>query len=127
MRRMNYNPFEKPFASGELSGSQSEGLYFILDNPIEEGIYFFEIVEADIETNDVYTSTGIIKFHESTDNNILGQSSQFFGLSYRYLIYYLGDLKSTDDDHKKLSVEMLDGYQVDTSLFSYTIHLYKIV
>ena len=40
MRRMNYNPFETPFASGEYV---KEGQKFVLDNNLTSGIYFLDI------------------------------------------------------------------------------------
>ena len=40
MRRMNYNPFETPFASGEVDENAQ---HFLLDNNLESGIYFVDV------------------------------------------------------------------------------------
>ena len=54
MRRMNYNPFETPFASGECNETQE---YFLLDKNLESGIYFLDIYFD----NDSYSITTTIK------------------------------------------------------------------
>lgn len=121
MRRMNYNPFEKPFASGKLS--QSEGLHFTLDNPIEEGIYLFEIVENALDTPDEpFVQIGIIKYYETGS-----PSSEFYGQAYNYIITYVANKDSDDQTKKTLQVTLLNGYALDFATFSYTIKLYKVV
>lgn len=122
MRRMNYNPFKKPFASGELS--ETGGLHFTLDNPIEEGIYLFEIDETDVNTTDHYTQTGIIKINQY--EKYKGESSENYGQAYNYVINYIGNLNKPDENRKKLILTLLNNYNIDTSAYSYIIHLYKI-
>ena len=39
---MNYNPFEKPFASGEFTSSGSY-YYFLLDNNLTAGVYLLDV------------------------------------------------------------------------------------
>ena len=52
MRRMNYNPFETPFASGEYK-SDSNLKRFVFDKVLEEGFYFISIYDYN---NDDYLS-----------------------------------------------------------------------
>lgn len=51
MRRMNYNPFEKPFASGEYDVNNK---LFLLDKKLDEGFYLLVIYSFD---NDEFLST----------------------------------------------------------------------
>ena len=111
---MNYNPFETPFASGELS--ENEGLHFTLDKPLEEGVYLFEVVEEDIATNDIYNYTGVIKIDHSKQ-----MSSEFYGEVYNY-----GVFMSPIYGKNILRVNLLNNYTIDTSGYSYTIYTYKI-
>ena len=46
MRRMNYNPFEKPFASGEYDVNNK---LFLLDRNFDEGFYFLVIYNFDYD------------------------------------------------------------------------------
>ena len=114
MRRMNYNPFEKPFASGEVS--KEEGLHFTLDKPLEEGTYLFEVVEKDIATNDIYNYTGVIKIDHSKQ-----MASEFYGQAYNY-----GVFMSPLNGKNILRVNLLNNYEIDTLTYSYTIYIYKI-
>ena len=41
---MNYNPFEKPFASGEFSKSRGE---FVLDEKLKSGFYVFQVIRLE--------------------------------------------------------------------------------
>ena len=67
MRRMNYNPFEKPFASGTCSSRQ-----FLLDKPLELGsIYFILVYSSEGEV-----STAILSTFENKNG------SQFFSTGY---------------------------------------------
>ena len=48
MRRMNYNPFEKPFASGVYDVSLNQ---FILDKSLESGhLYYARIMSSSLES-----------------------------------------------------------------------------
>ena len=66
MRRMNYNPFETPFASGEFSKSRGE---FVLDEKLKNGFYVFQVISSDAD----HTS-GIIYL-----NDYSSSSAAFFG------------------------------------------------
>ena len=47
MRRMNYNPFEKPFASGEVDKINGR---VVLDKPLEKGhMYIVRVFNTDIQ------------------------------------------------------------------------------
>ena len=123
---MNYNPFEKPFASGELidnGGGSLHDFKFILDNPLKEGVYLFEIVENDLPDHiDDYVYTGIFKVY-----NTNSPSSEFYGQAVNFQISFFGTLTSDNENLKSLSVQSLNNDQIDLSSFSYTIKLYKIV
>ena len=44
MRRMNYNPFEKPFASGEYDINNQR---FLLDKPIDANHVYYAVIYSD--------------------------------------------------------------------------------
>ncbi len=48
MRRMNYNPFEKPFASGELN-KDANTQFFVLDKNLEVGFYIITIYDYEFD------------------------------------------------------------------------------
>ena len=125
MRRMNYNPFETPFASGKLAnfgGSPLNDFKFVLDNPLKEGVYLFEIIENDIpDYLDDYVYTGVFKFYNSNS-----QSSEFYGQAGDYRILLTGNYNSEDKALQELKVDLLNNYEIDLSSFSYTIKFYKI-
>ena len=114
---MNYNPFEKPFATGKLaavSGGSGTEFNFVLDNPLEEGIYLFEIVENDLPDRlDDYVYTGIFKVYDSNS-----QSSEFYGEAGNYQIGFWGDFSLPEKDLKVLHVTLLNNYNIDLSSFS---------
>ena len=125
MRRMNYNPFEKPFASGELTNSSGFN-EFVIDNPLEEGIYLFEIVENEIGTSDIYLRSGILKISlDVPEVEEVSGPSEFYGQACQYIIAFTNS--PTLEDRKRISIELLNNYQIDLSSFSYTIRFYKIV
>ena len=74
MRRMNYNPFEKPFASGEYNPAKKR---FLLDKPLTEGFYLLVIYEFgdDEYLNAIITIT--------SSNVITSTSSQTFSSFYQ--------------------------------------------
>ena len=125
MRRMNYNPFETPFASGELQnlgGSSLNDFKFVLDNPLEKGIYLVTIVVNDLPDRlDEYVYTGIFKLYNGKSS-----SSEFNGDVGDFQITFLGDFTIPESDLKLLTVTLLNNYEVDLSSFSYIINLYKI-
>lgn len=68
MRRMNYNPFEKPFASGKCSQ-----ITFILDKPLDlNSVYLILVCGTDGEV-----STTILSTCNVNENGI-----QFFSTGY---------------------------------------------
>ena len=52
MRRMKYNPLEKPFASGEINNSSTP--HFVLDKVLTVGFYVITIYDYG---NDTYLTT----------------------------------------------------------------------
>lgn len=82
MRRMNYNPFEKPFASGEYSPTLRG---FDLDRNIEIGsIYYARIVDSDTpyQTSAIIDTTeyGALSFNSTPFefNDVSGTPRLFF-------------------------------------------------
>lgn len=68
MRRMNYNPFEKPFASGKCDDT---GEYFLLDKNLEAGIYFLDIYFS----NDNTSISAVLKIDDSAIPSCTAQLS----------------------------------------------------
>ena len=125
MRRMNYNPFEKPFASGELAEISGFNR-FVLDNPLQKGIYLFEIVENEIGTSDIYVRSGILKISlDVPEVDEVSEASEFYGQACEYIISIVNSLSL--EDRKIINISLLNNYQVDLSSYSYTIRFYKIV
>ena len=124
---MNYNPFETPFASGELTSHQGYDM-FILDKPLEEGVYLFQINEDDKESGDSSHYTGIIRIAKYT-NKQNSSYYDYYGAVYNFVVNFNGDLNKTmdKDDAKKLMLLTVNNYSIDYAVFSYTIQLYKII
>ena len=122
---MNYNPFEKPFASGELTNSSGYN-EFVLDNPLEKGVYLFEIVENEIGTNDIYLRSGILKISlEVPEVDEISGASEFYGQATDYIISFIN---ASDLEYRKvINITLLNNHQIDLSSFSYKIRFYKIV
>ena len=108
MRRMNYNPFEKPFASGEVNENSE---YILLDRNLESGIYFLDIYFS----SDSYSITSSIKIDISKPSCTSVISSPG----------YLTDCFSLAYDLEALN--KLNIYSTNASmLLGSTITLYKI-
>ena len=56
---MNYNPFEKPFASGEYQGD-TNWQRFVFDKVLEKGLYIITIYDYN---NDDYL-TGLLNIYD---------------------------------------------------------------
>lgn len=124
MRRMNYNPFEKPFASGKLTNISGFNR-FVLDNPLEKGIYLFEIVDNEVGTSDIYGRSGILKISlDVPEVDKVSEVSEFYGQGPNCIISWTNSLLL--EDRKVININVFNDYQIDLSSFSYTIKLYKI-
>lgn len=116
MRRMNYNPFEKPFASGEYSPSIKG---FILDRNIEIGsIYYARIVDPDTP----YQTVAII---DTTEYGQLSFNSTPFEFYDETGIIRLFLLAITSANNK-ISVISSEYIPPSTADYPYLIYIYKI-
>ena len=121
---MNYNPFEKPFASGELTNISGFNR-FVLDNPLEKGIYLFEIVANEGGTSDIYGRSGILKISlDVPEVDEVSEASEFYGQGPNCIISWTNSLSL--EDRKLININVYDDFQIDLSSFSYTIRFYKI-
>ena len=112
MRRMNYNPFEKPFASGEYDG---EGGYFLLDKRLEPNHLYYVVIH-------------------SSDGYALGPS--FIDLRTRENSSVLVPMW---DEADEMNVFTMSGRQLDnlisisyvtkplSTAYQYTIFVYQII
>ena len=112
MRRMNYNPFETPFASGKVDVNNK---CFILDKDLEEGFYILLIYSF---ADDEYLPAFMII---SSDVNISSSSSVIHPLAYQNtgVLEFSGNIKN------KINIKYendLDPFILEDS----TINVYKI-
>ena len=112
MRRMNYNPFEKPFASGEYDVNNN---LFLLDKNLDEGFYFLVIYEF---TNDEFistiisTTTGVYSFTSPYIRSRFNQSGAVVSIdstnANKIYIYYDNDLDKFISEGSTISVYKLN-------------------
>ena len=116
MRRMNYNPFEKPFASGECSERN-----FLIDKTLElDSIYFIVIFNPDDFTN----STTILSTYRGDPNTQTFYSPPFTDIdndgnrNYFFLNY------DRPTNEKEISIT---SDVISCAIANRTIYIYKIV
>ena len=116
MRRMNYNPFETPFASGEYSADLNLSR-FVLDKPLEEGFYFISIYDYN---NDDYLS-GILNIATMSDG-VASSSSLMYANNGNYLTYLAYQQESPQP---YLNIKYVNNANGSLSEGS-TINIYKL-
>ena len=108
---MNYNPFEKPFASGEFSQIQ-----FIIDKPLElESIYLI-MIYSEPDSSIAFLST---YSNNKTNDNFHSSVFQDVDLNDQNSLFWLDYSLKTSD---KIIMNGLNG----PSNFERTIYIYKI-
>ena len=117
MRRMNYNPFEKPFASGEYSPSLKA---FIVDRNIEIGsIYYARIVDPDTP----YQTVAIIDTTEYGQLSFTSTPFDFYDSTGVSRLFYLS---ITSRDNNKIFVLSNEYEPTSSADYPYLIYIYKI-
>ena len=116
MRRMNYNPFEKPFASGEYSVDLNLSR-FVLDKPLEEGFYFISIYDYN---NDDYLS-GVLNIATISDG-VASSSSLMCANNGNYSTYLVYQQESPQPYLNIRDVDNANGSLSENS----TISIYKL-
>ena len=109
MRRMNYNPFNNVYASGEYV---QEGQKFVLDKSLTSGIYFLDVY---LNLDSYYVSL-ILKVYED-GNYCFTTLSMMSGYTAKFCFYF------TSDEPKYIS---LDSDNNDLNFEGSTIKVYKI-
>ena len=113
---MNYNPFEKPFASGEYSPS-TKG--FILDRNIEIGsIYYARIVDP----NTPYQTSAIIDTTEYGDLSFNSTPFEFSDETGTPRLFFLAITARSNI----IFVISSDYNPPTTEDYQYLIYIYKI-
>ena len=116
MRRMNYNPFEKPFASGEYSPSLKG---FIIDRNIEIGsIYYARIVDPDTP----YQTIAIIDTTEYGDLSFNSTPFEFIDATGAPGLFFLAITASNN----QIFVISNDYAAPTTADYQFLIYIYKI-
>ena len=111
MRRMNYNPFEKPFASGVFNQNR-----FVIDKPLElESIYFI-MIYSEPDSSIAFLST---YSNNKTNNNFHSTAFQDVDLNDQYSLFWLDYALGKN---KEINMGGLNG----PSNFERTIYIYKI-
>lgn len=118
MRRMNYNPFEKPFASGEYNPTKKA---FIVDRNIEIGsIYYARIVDPDTP----YQTITII---DTTEYGDISFNSIPFEMCDQTGTPRLFSLAITSNNNNEIFVISNNHYVPPTTAdYQYLIYIYKI-
>ena len=114
---MNYNPFEKPFASGEYNPTKKT---FIVDRNIEIGsIYYARIVDPD-------TPSQTITIIDTTEYGELSFNSMRFEMSDNTGTPRLFYLSISARDNNEIFVISNDYDPPSTADYRYLIYIYKI-
>ena len=114
---MNYNPFEKPFASGEYNPTKKA---FIVDRNIEIGsIYYARIVDPD-------TPSQTITIIDTTEYGALSFNSMPFEMSDNTGTPRLFSLSISARDNNEIFVISNDYDPPSTADYQYLIYIYKI-